>query len=110
MIGVIERRLEMPDPLEFPRMLRAVVPLMRAGDAVVNELVALALLHSAVALQFLGAAARRHPGFAAVVRSLNDLSEPTARLRRVNPVRINRRPFHVINLPAGKRSEEHTSE
>ena len=43
-----ERRLEVPDPLEFPGMLRAVVPLMRGerfaglGGSVVGELVALA--------------------------------------------------------------------
>ena len=28
-VGIGERRLEMPHPLEFPRMLRAVIPLMR---------------------------------------------------------------------------------
>src|SRR5436853_4772278 len=107
MIDIVERRLEMPDAFEFPRMLRAVVPLMRARDSVINEFVALALRHSLFALQFLGAAARRRPGFAAVVRSLNDLPEPTARLRRVNPVLINRRPFHVINFPAGKMRAVH---
>src|SRR5205807_1599458 len=91
MIGIVERRLEMPDTFEFPRMLRAVVPLMRAGNSVVNELVALAFLHSAFAFQFLGAAPRRLPGFAAVAAPLNDLPEPTARLRRVDPVLIHRR-------------------
>src|SRR2546430_13352555 len=101
MIGVIKRRLEMPDAFEFPRMLGAVIPLMRAGDSVVNEHVALAFRHPVRTLQILGAAARRLPGFAAVIRSLNDLPEPCAGLRRVNPVRINRRPFHMINFPAG---------
>src|SRR5207245_10333455 len=38
---------------------------------------------------------------------LNDLPEPRARLRRVNPVRINRRPFHMINLPARKMRPVH---
>ncbi len=28
-VGIGERRLDMPYPLEFPRMLRAVIPLMR---------------------------------------------------------------------------------
>ena len=28
-VGIGERRLEVPDALEFPRMLRAVVPLVR---------------------------------------------------------------------------------
>ena len=30
-----------------------------------------------------------------------------ARLRRINPVRINWRPFHVINFPAGKMGPVH---
>ena len=51
-IGIVERRLEVPDALEFPRMLRAVVPLMRAGHAVVNKFVALAFGHSLRARQF----------------------------------------------------------
>ena len=51
-VGIGQRRLEMPDPLELPRMRRAVVPLVRAGNAVVDELVA-----------------HRLPGLAAVVRS-----------------------------------------
>src|SRR5207248_9547385 len=50
MIDIVERRLEMPDAFEFPRVLRAVVPLMRARNSVVNELVALAFLHSTFAL------------------------------------------------------------
>ena len=36
--GIGQRRFQMPDPLEFPRMLRAVVPLVSAGDAVVGNL------------------------------------------------------------------------
>ena len=39
-VGIGQRRLEMPDALELPRVLRAVVPLVRAGHAVVDELVA----------------------------------------------------------------------
>ena len=39
-VGIGQRRLEVPDALEFPGVRRAVVPLMRAGDAVVDELVA----------------------------------------------------------------------
>src|SRR5205823_14767739 len=106
-IGVIERGFEVPDAFEFPRMLRAVVPHVRAWDAVVNEHVTLAVRHAVRTFQILGTAARRLPGFTAVVATLNDLSEPRARLRRVNPVRINRRPFHVINLPAGKMRPVH---
>ena len=48
-VGIGQRRLEMPDALELPRMLRAVVPLVRRerrGGRVVDELVALALGHA----------------------------------------------------------------
>ena len=47
-VGIGERGLEVPDPLEFPGMLRAVVPLVRGerlagfGRRVVDELVAVA--------------------------------------------------------------------
>src|SRR5438309_5106131 len=46
MISVIERGVEMPDALELPRTLRAVVPHVRAGDSVVHEHVALTLRHA----------------------------------------------------------------
>ena len=82
-VGIGQRRLEMPDAFEFPRMLRAVVPLVRAGHAVVDELVA-----------------DRLPRFAAVVRALDHLPEPAAGLRRIDAVRISGRAFEVINLPA----------
>ena len=68
----------MPDALEFPRMLRAVVPLMRARDAVVNEFVALTHRHSLRV--YSRAAARRVPAFAAVIGTLDDLSKPCAGL------------------------------
>src|SRR5215813_1864586 len=92
----------MPNTLELPWMLRAVVPLMRARDSVVDEFVTLGLRHTIGALQFFGAASGRAPFFAAVVRALNDLAEPSAGLRRVNAVWISRRSFHVINFPACK--------
>src|SRR5487761_304342 len=75
----------MPDPGELPRMRRPVVPLVRAGDAVIAELVA-----------------DRFPGRAAVIRALDHLAEPPARLRRVQPVRVGRGPLHVVDLPAGE--------
>jgi len=106
-ISVIERGLEVPDALELPRMLGAVVPHVRPGNAIVNEFVALTLRRAVRTFQILRTAAWRLPGFAAVAATLNDLPEPRARLRRVNPVRINRRPFHVINLPAGKMRPVH---
>ena len=99
----------MPDAFELPRMLRAVIPHMSrqrfAGfrRSVVNEFVALAFGH---AVGSGGRLARRRPwlcpGFAAVIGALNDLSKPGTGLRRIEPVRINRRSFDVINLPARK--------
>ena len=84
-VGIGQRRLEMPDALELPRVRRAVVPQVRAGDAVVHELVA-----------------HRLPRLAAVVRALDDLAEPACRLRGVQPVRIGRRSLEVIDLPAAE--------
>ena len=84
-VGIGQRRLEVPDALELPRMRRAVVPLVRAGHAVVDELVA-----------------RRLPRLAAVVRPLDDLPEPAARLRRVDAVRVGRRSLEVVDLPAAE--------
>ena len=60
-VRIGQRRLEVPDALELPRVRRAVVPLVRAGHAVVDELVA-----------------DRLPGLAAVVRALDQLAEPAA--------------------------------
>src|SRR2546422_2661683 len=45
-------------------------------------------------------AAGRLPRLAAVAGALDDLSEPPARLRRVQPVRIGGGSLHVIDLPA----------
>src|SRR5207248_11707062 len=54
-VRIGQRRLEMPHPRELPGMLRPVVPLVRARNALVRELVA-----------------DRLPGLAAVVRALDD--------------------------------------
>src|SRR5262245_30733726 len=99
----------MPDTFELPGMLRAIVPLMRGErlsgfrGRIVDELVALALRH---ALRRRRRFAGRRPGlmprFAAVVRTLDDLPEPAAGLRGVNPVRIDRRAFQMVDLPASK--------
>ena len=90
-VGVGERRLEVPDALELPRVRRAVVPLVRAGIAVVGELVA-----------------DRLPGLAAVVGALDQLPEPAARLRRIDPVRVGRRTLEVVDLPAGESADRST--
>src|SRR5262245_59328754 len=71
-------------------MRRTVVPLMRSGNAVVDELVV-----------------HRLPRLAAVVRSLDELPEPAAGLRRVEPVRIGCRSLEVIDLPASKERTTH---
>src|ERR1700747_608966 len=98
----------MPDSLELPGMLCPVVPLMRRkrssslGRSVVLELVALAFQHSTRRRRFSRRSPRLVPGFSAVIRALNDLSEPSAALRGINPVRINQRPLQVVHLPAGK--------
>src|SRR5579862_7352737 len=75
----------MPDAREFPRMRRAVVPLMSAGNCGVVKFVA-----------------ARFPCFATVIRSLNQLAEPAGGLRRVDPVGVYGRAFEVKHFPAGK--------
>ena len=84
-VGGGEGRLEMPDALELPWVRRAVVPLMRSWDAVVEELVA-----------------DGGPGEAAVVGALDYLSEPAGGLRGVDAVRVYWRTFEVVDLPAGE--------
>src|SRR5271156_2286273 len=73
----------MPHTFELPRMRRVVVPLMSAGDAVVRKFIS-----------------DRLPRLASVIRSLDQLPKPSGGLRRVQPVRVRRRSFHVIQLPA----------
>src|SRR5262245_55671391 len=75
----------MPDAFELPGMRRAVVPLVRAGSAVVDELVTDGL-----------------PGLAAVAGALHHLAEPAARLRRVDAVGIRGGSLHVVDLPAAE--------
>ena len=84
-IGIGPVRLQVPDAGELPGMRRAVVPLVRAGLALVLELVA----HGA-------------PGAAAVVGTLDDLPEPVAVLRGVQPLGVGRRALDVKHLPPGE--------
>src|SRR5579884_1798387 len=72
----------MPHAREFPRMRRPVVPLVRTRNAVVFELVA-----------------DGRPRFPRVVAALHDLTKPSAGLRRVDAIRIDRRPFHMVDFP-----------
>src|SRR5438093_11714994 len=99
----------MPDALEFPGAKRAVVPLVLRErlpgfrGSVVDELVALALGH---AVGSRGRLARRCPRLvpclAAVIGALDDLPEPTAGLRRIQPVRVGGRALQIVDLPARK--------
>src|SRR5438094_6071337 len=90
----------MPDPFELPRMLRAVVKLVRAHFALIHKHVALAFGHATRADQVFGLRSGWIPRFATVIGTLDDLPEPAAGLRRVDPVRIRGRAFEVIHLPA----------
>src|SRR5919205_2934717 len=106
-VWVFERRLKVPDALELLRALRAVVELVsrerlaRLVGSVVDELVALALGHPVGRRRRLARGrSGLVPSLAAVVRALNYLAEPSARLRRVNPVGVNRRALQVVDLPA----------
>ena len=72
-VRIIEGRLQMPDALELERPRRAVIPLVGAGLAFVDELVS-----------------HRLPGLAAVIGALDELAEPAGRLRGIETVRIGR--------------------
>src|SRR5580700_1728410 len=97
----------MPDPLELPGMLRAVIPLVRRqrhsgfGRSVVDELVAHARCCTGCG-RLLRIRSRLMPRFAAVFGSLNDLPEPTGSLGCINPIRVRGRPFEMVDFPAGK--------
>src|SRR5712664_3347958 len=108
-IRVVQGRLNVPDAFEFPRMRRAVIPLMgrqrlaRFRRSIINELIALALGHSFWRSRRLSRLrSRLLPGFAAIIRALNDLSKPTAGLRNIKSIRIHRRTFRMIDFPPGK--------
>ena len=84
-IRIVQRGLEMPDACELPWMWRSVVPCVRSGLAVVDELVA-----------------DRLPRCAAIIRTLNELPKPTRRLRGIDPIRIGWRAFHMIDFPTAE--------
>src|SRR5215475_7206711 len=75
----------MPDALELPGVRCAVVPLVRAGDAVVHELVP-----------------HRFPRLAPIFGALDLLPKPAAGLRRIQPLRVSGRALEVVDLPAAK--------
>ena len=84
-VRIGQRRFEVPDPGETPGPRRPVVPLVWTDLALVAELVALWF-----------------PGQAAVVGSLDHLTEPAAGRCGVEPIRIGRRTRQVVGLPSGE--------
>src|SRR5258706_11084764 len=72
-VRIVERRFQMPDSLELPGVRLAVVPLVSAGNAIVRELV----------IHWL-------PCLSTVIGALDQLPEPAAGLRRIQPVRVSR--------------------
>src|SRR5262249_20565033 len=108
-VRVGQRRFDVPDALELPGVLRAVVPLVRRQRlarlrrTVVDELVAFALGEALGRRgRLAGGRARLGPGLAAVGGALNDLPEPVAALRCVDAVRVRGRTLHVVDFPAGE--------
>src|SRR5262249_19321084 len=106
---IVQGWLEVPDTLELPGVLRAIVPLMRrqrlAGlrRNVVDKFVALTLGPSlGRGGRLAGRSARLMPGFAPVAGSLDDLPKPAAGLGRIDAIGIDRRALHVVDFPAGK--------
>src|SRR5256885_11227332 len=76
----------MPDPLELEGARCAVVPLMRARLALVDELVV-----------------ERLPGLAAVTGPLDYLPVPSGGLRRVDAVRIGGGCLSVVKRPSRRK-------
>jgi len=84
-VRIGQRWLQVPDALELPRVRAAVVVLVRAGHAVIHERIA-----------------HRRPRCAAILRPMDHLSEPVARLGGVEPVRVDRGALDMIDLPAAE--------
>src|SRR6185295_12887282 len=108
-VWIVKRRLEMPNSFELPRLQSAVIKLVRRERLtgflrrVVNKLVALTHRHAfGRGRRRAGGCSGLEPRLTAIVRALNDLSEPAAGLRRVNAVWIHSRTLHVVNLPASE--------
>src|SRR5438046_6651898 len=105
-VRIGRRRFEMPDTLEFPGMLRAVVPHVGgerfAGfrGRVVDELIALAFGRARLGVLLPRRRPRLYPSLAAVIGAPNDLPEPAAGLRRIDAIRVGGRAREVLHLPA----------
>src|SRR5256885_2276021 len=85
-VGFRQGWLKVPDALELPRVLRAIIKLMCCqrlagfGGDIVNKFVALAFWRSALTSLFARRRSRLEPGLPAVVGTLNHLPKPPARL------------------------------
>ena len=111
-IRIRKRWLQMPYALEFPWMLRAVIPLVGSeglatfGPASYTNLL-LAAFGGPAGRGLSSRGSWLVPRLAAIVRALNDLSEPSAGLRGINTIWIYRRSLQVIHFPAGKMRTAH---
>jgi hypothetical protein len=90
---------KMPHALEFPRVLGAVVPFVRADFARVEESDCCGPLPKSSGVGTPEPSGVAH-GFAAVVRPLDDLPKPPAGLRAKMRSGFTGEPFEVIHLPA----------
>src|SRR5262249_39764863 len=97
-IRIVERRLQVPNSLELPGVLRTVIPLM-SGErlaglvrCVVDEFVALAF--GPAALIGAQATAGGLPGFSSIAGALDDLPKPAAGLRGEDAIGIGGRSLH----------------
>src|SRR6185503_13150084 len=99
----------MPDTLKLPRVLRAVIPLVRgegfaaSRGSVIDELVAFAHWRPVGTCRGLAwLCAGLLPCLTPIVGALDDLPEPTTGLRGVQSVWIDGRTFHMVDLPTSK--------
>src|SRR6185437_3568617 len=98
----------MPHPLELPRMLRAIVPLVRGewlagfGRGIIDKTVG-CLVRESWHGRFTGLQPRLLPVLSAIGGALKDLPEPATGLRRVNAVGLRRRALQMVNFPARKK-------
>src|SRR5262249_17992087 len=101
-VGIGQRWLQMPHPLELPGVLRPGIPLMRGerrSGRVVCELVARRFRRPGFWL-LTCRRPRLMPRLTAIIRALNDLPKPAAGLRGIDAVGISRRTFQVVHIPA----------
>src|SRR5215469_18196329 len=98
----------MPHALELPGMLGAIVELMRGqrlaslGRDVVDEFVAFAFGHASGGFAFAPGSSGLEPRLAAIVGALNDLPEPSARLRGVDAIGVSGRSLEMVEFPSRK--------